>query len=82
MKKIKILIFIISIFTKIYCLDNGLGRTPQMGLSTKTKFNCIVNEEVIKDYIDEIYSSGLIEAGYKYLIIDDCCNLEEMEMEK
>ena len=72
MKKIKILIFIISIFTKIYCLDNGLGRTPQMGLSTKTKFNCIVNEEVIKDYIDEIYSIGLIEAGYKYLIIDDC----------
>ena len=76
MKKIKILIFIISIFTKISCLDNGLGRTPQRGLNTKTKFNCIVNEEVIKDYIDDIYSSGLIEAGYKYLIIDDCWQSE------
>ena len=66
------MIFIISIFTKVYYLDNILGRTTQMGLSTKKKFNCIVHEEVIKTYIDDIYSSGLIEIEYKYLNIGDC----------
>ena len=57
---------------KIYCLDNGLGRTPQMGWNTWNKFQCNINEQLIIDSIDVLNSSGLIEAGYKYINLDDC----------
>ena len=79
MKKIKFLIFIFSIFNIIYCLDNGLGRTPQMGWNTQNKFQCNINEELIRNTIDALNSSGLIEAGYKYINLDDCWQYERDE---
>ena len=63
---------IIGIFELVYNLDNGLGRTPQMGWNTWNKFQCNINEELIRDSIDALNASGLIEAGYKYINLDDC----------
>ena len=34
-------------FQIIYSLDNGLGKTPQMGWNTWNKFGCNINEELI-----------------------------------
>ena len=66
------LLFIICFFGKIICLDNGLGRTPQMGWNSWNKFACKISEKLIIDTINELNESGLKEAGYKYINIDDC----------
>ena len=72
MEKIKLLFFIIYFLDFINALDNGLGKTPQMGWNTWNKFQCNINEKLIRDSIDFLNSSGLIEAGYKYINLDDC----------
>ena len=56
----------------IYTLDNGLGLTPQMGWNTWNKFACGIDEKLIKNSIDAIISSGLKDAGYNYINLDDC----------
>ena len=65
-------LFFFNIIKIINCLDNGLGKTPQMGWSSWNKFGCNITEKLIIDTIDALYSSGLIEAGYNYINIDDC----------
>ena len=65
-------IFIIICIGFINTLDNGLGLTPQMGWNTWNKFGCNINEKLISDSIDKIVESGLAEAGYKYINLDDC----------
>ena len=63
------LYILFAIFLQIvHSLDNGLGRTPQMGWNTWNKFACNINEELIKNTIDALNSSGLLEAGYKYAV--------------
>ena len=68
-------IYIISI-TKIFSINNGLGLTPQMGWNTWNKFGCDINEDLIRDTIDTLNSSGLLEAGYKYINLDDCWQID------
>jgi len=71
MKVMKLLIFLLGYFF-INPLDNGLGLTPQMGWNTWNKFGCNINQTLIKNSIDEFIKSGLHEAGYKYINLDDC----------
>ena len=73
--KIYTLLFLFSSLKFISCLENGLGRTPQMGWSSWNKFACNINETVIYKTIDSIVSTGLLEAGYNYINIDDCWQL-------
>lgn len=49
-----------------------LGRTPQMGWSTWNKFQGNINEEIIKQIADAMVETGLRDAGYTYINIDDC----------
>ncbi|WP_031512189.1 NPCBM/NEW2 domain-containing protein [Streptomyces sp. NRRL F-5123] len=53
-------------------LDNGLALTPPMGFNDWNSFGCNVNEQLIKDTADYFVSSGLKDAGYTYVNIDDC----------
>ncbi|HZC72296.1 MAG TPA: NPCBM/NEW2 domain-containing protein [Jatrophihabitans sp.] len=53
-------------------LDNGLARTPPMGFNDWNAFGCNVNEQLIKQTADFFVSSGMRDAGYKYVNIDDC----------
>ena len=71
MKKMKLLAFLLS-FMCFYSLDNGLGITPQMGWNTWNKFACDINETLIHDSIDALVDSGLVDAGYNYINLDDC----------
>ena len=50
----------------------NLGKTPQMGWSTWNKFQGNINEQIITGIADEIVNSGLRDAGYTYINIDDC----------
>ena len=72
MNKKETIILIIIIFKILKCLDNGLGKTPQMGWNSWNKFGCSINEELILKTIDALNSSGLIEYGYNYINLDDC----------
>ena len=72
----KILFFIFLIFKTILSLDNGLGRTPQMGWNTWNKFGCNINEQLILDTIDALNKSRLIKVGYKYINLDDCWQID------
>jgi alpha-galactosidase len=49
-----------------------LGKTPQMGWNSWNKFACNVSEQMIRETADAMVSSGMKEAGYQYINIDDC----------
>jgi alpha-galactosidase len=53
-------------------LDNGLALTPPMGFNDWNAFGCNVDEQLIKQTADFFVSSGLKDAGYQYVNIDDC----------
>jgi len=53
-------------------LDNGLAKTPPMGWNSWNKFGCNVSEQLIREAADAIVSSGMKDAGYQYVVIDDC----------
>lgn len=51
---------------------NGLALTPPMGWNTWNKFGCNVSEALIKQAADSMVSNGMRDAGYEYIVIDDC----------
>ena len=53
-------------------LDNGLARTPPMGWNSWNKFGCNVSESLIREMTDAMVTSGLKDAGFQYVVIDDC----------
>ena len=53
-------------------LDNGLARTPPMGWNSWNHFACNVSEKLIDGEADAIVASGMRDAGYRYVVIDDC----------
>ena len=50
----------------------SLSLTPQMGWSSWNKFQGNINEDIIKSIADAMVASGLKDAGYTYINIDDC----------
>jgi alpha-galactosidase len=53
-------------------VSEGLALTPPMGWNTWNKFACNINEHLIRQSADALVSTGMLAAGYKYLVIDDC----------
>jgi alpha-galactosidase len=53
-------------------IDAGLALTPPMGWNSWNHFGCDVNEKLIRDTADALVSSGMRDAGYQFLVIDDC----------
>jgi alpha-galactosidase len=51
---------------------NGLALTPPLGWNSWNKFGCNVNEQTVRDTADAMAASGMRDAGYKYVVIDDC----------
>ena len=49
-----------------------LSQTPQMGWSSWNKFQGNIDEDIIKSIADAMVASGLKDAGYTYINIDDC----------
>ena len=58
-----------------------LSRTPPMGFNTWNTFGENINESVIKETADAMVEKGLLEAGYNYLVIDDCWSERERDPE-
>lgn len=50
-----------------------IARMPPMGWNSWNKFACDgINEKVIREVADAMVSSGMQQAGYQYIVIDDC----------
>ena len=49
-----------------------LALTPPMGWNSWNKFACNIDETIIRQTTDAIVSSGMKDAGYQYVNIDDC----------
>jgi alpha-galactosidase len=60
----------------VRALDNGLAKTPPMGWNSWNKFACNVSEDLIKEIADSLVRSGMKDAGYQYLVIDDCWQVD------
>lgn len=50
----------------------GLAMTPPMGFNTWNTFQGNISEDLIKETAIIIATSGLKEAGYEYVVLDDC----------
>jgi alpha-galactosidase len=53
-------------------LSPALAKTPPMGWNSWNKFGCHVNEQLIRETTDAMVASGMKQAGYQYVNIDDC----------
>ncbi len=53
------------------CLAQQLAQTPPMGWNSWNKFEHNVNAQVVKEIADAMVSSGMKDAGYVYVNIDD-----------
>ncbi len=51
---------------------NGLAATPPMGWNSWNKFACNVSEDLIKHAADAMVRTGMKDAGYEFIVIDDC----------
>lgn len=54
----------------------NLAPTPPMGWNSWNHFACDINEQTIKEMADVMVSSGMKDAGYVYINIDDCWHAE------
>ncbi|MBI1390030.1 MAG: glycoside hydrolase family 27 protein [bacterium] len=52
-------------------LDNGLALTPPMGWNSWNCFRAEIDEEKILSIAEAMVSSGMKDAGYEYVILDD-----------
>jgi alpha-galactosidase len=56
-----------------------LAKTPPMGWNSWNRFGCNISESLIIGIADAIASNGMKDAGYQYLVIDDCWQVSRDE---
>ncbi len=56
-----------------------LAQTPPMGFNTWNTFGANINEQMMLEITDMIVEQGYREAGYEYVVIDDCWSLRERD---
>ncbi|MFH1529940.1 MAG: NPCBM/NEW2 domain-containing protein [Pseudomonadota bacterium] len=61
------------------CICAELAATPPMGWSSWNLFACDVDEALVRDIADAMVDSGMADAGYEYVNLDDCWQLERNE---
>ena len=73
-------LFIISISVFAQKPD-GLAKTPPMGWNSWNTFSINVNEQLVIGIVAKMISSGLRDAGYNYVVLDDGWMLRERNAE-
>ena len=53
-------------------MNTPLCHKPPMGWNSWNTFSWNINEDLIKTTADFFVESGLRDAGYEYIVIDDC----------
>ena len=73
MKKLLLFSFIILTVSAVHGQKyDQIARTPPMGWNSWNKFACNVSDSLIMTIADAMVSSGMKDAGYEYVVIDDC----------
>ena len=68
-----VLLLLLAAALPAHALDNGLAKTPPMGWNSWNKFACNgLNEKVVRESADTMVASGMKDAGYQYILLDDC----------
>ena len=57
------------------------GYLPPLGWNSWNTFTWDINEDLIKNVADLFVSEGYKDAGYEYIVIDDCWSLRERDAE-
>jgi alpha-galactosidase len=77
MKKTTFLLIVLLHVANIHAQKfEDLAATPPMGWNSWNKFGCDVSEKLIKEMADAMVKSGMKGAGYNYLVIDDCWQID------
>src|ERR1700726_434590 len=74
-RTITLILFAIVLLTsasQMFAQDSALAPTPPMGWNSWNKFGCNVSEDLIRQIADAMVASGMKDAGYQYVVIDDC----------
>jgi len=75
MKKITppLVVILLSVVVNVHAQKfEDLAQTPPMGWNSWNHFGCDVSEQLIRDTADAMVTSGMRDAGYLYVNIDDC----------
>lgn len=78
----KSLLFLIAFFVFFSASSqkfDQLAKTPPMGWNSWNKYQCDVSEELILKMADAMEASGMKDAGYEYIVIDDCWQISRDE---
>ena len=54
----------------------SLCPTPPMGWNSWNKFGCNVSEQLLMEAADALVASGMKDAGYQYIVVDDCWQID------
>ena len=57
----------------------ALAPMPPMGWNSWNKFGCNVSDELVRGMADAMVKSGMKDAGYQYVVIDDCWQVSRDE---
>lgn len=70
--KMSVLVFVVLSIPVQAQKYEELALTPPMGWNSWNTFACDIDEKTIKKMADILVSSGMRDAGYQYLNLDDC----------
>lgn len=81
MKRTLIMVFLFALLAKSASAQKfkQLAQIPPMGWNSWNKFGCNVSEKLIMEVADAMQRTGLTGAGYEYLVIDDCWQVDRDE---
>ena len=70
------ILFVLSPISALFAQEHTIASTPPMGWNSWNKFGCNVSEDLIRQMADAIVKTGMKDAGYQYVVIDDCWQVE------
>lgn len=71
MKKILLFAAVLFVFKINAQKYAGLAMTPPMGWNSWNTFATNINEQLVKDIADKMVATGMKDAGYQYIVLDD-----------
>jgi len=79
MKRYFVSVMALCLFLTGFGQKFDLAKTPPMGWNSWNKYGCDVSEALIMQMADAMVSSGMKDAGYEYIVIDDCWQVSRDE---
>ena len=71
-KKYSIALMLLVTITALAQKNQNLAKTPPMGWNSWNTFACEIDDKLIRETADLMVLTGMKDAGYQYVNIDDC----------